>query len=284
MLRRLKRVPVLGWLRNWVVDAPSGTVRHDHLLFAYELSRLAANPRARAKIFLVAMLMRIHDGVPALRRLGVWLRIQYGGRTFRFFVARQSDLYVLQEVLGEREYDYPELPDPDTVLDLGSHIGASLLHFRARYPNARIIGIEPSPETFKRLVKNAPGLDVEIHQLAVVTRDGPVPFYPEWDASISSTRPPRGGIDPVIVEGLTLASLRRRLGLRSVDLLKVDIEAGEAAVIAAAGDVRAIVGEFHESDDAAARREFISLFDGFELRTAQKPDRRLETFAAVKRR
>jgi FkbM family methyltransferase len=225
-------------------------------------------------------LVRAHDAVPGIRRVGTWFTIRYRGHRYRFYVARRSDMCVLHEVLGLRVYDDPQLPEPRTILDLGSHIGSSLLHFAATYPHARIVGVEPNPETFKRLVKNAARLGVEVHRVAVAPTDGPIDFYPEGEPLLSSTRRPERGDRAIVVEGRTLETLRRDLGLATVDLLKVDIEGGEAMVVASARDVPAIVGEFHDNRDAAARDRFLCLLEGFDLRMGASPH---PTFFAVKR-
>jgi FkbM family methyltransferase len=276
---RMRDRPKLRQLREWVVTAPDGTIRHD-FTFAVVVSRLAASLPARLKIFVVALWVRMHDVVPGIRGMGTWLTIRYRGDRYRFYVARRSDMYVLHEVLGLGVYDHPKLPEPRTILDLGSHIGSSLLHFSATYPHARIVGVEPNPETFKRLAKNASRLGVEIHRLAVAPADGPIAFYPEGDPLLASTRRPDRGDQAIVVEGRTLESLRRDLGLARVDLLKVDIEAGESMVVASARDVPAIVGEFHDDRDAAARARFLSLFEGFDLQIGGSPH---PTFFALKR-
>jgi FkbM family methyltransferase len=264
------------------VTAPSGTIRHDFCL-AVEVSRLAAGPASKLKIFAASQLARAHDSVPGIRDLGTWFTIRYRGGRFRVYVARQSDVWVLLEVLGWGTYDHPELPEPRTILDLGSHIGTSLLHFRATYPNARIIGIEPNPETFKRLSRNAARLGVEVHQVAVAPTDGPIDFYPQWNALLASTRRSGSGVEAVVVEGRTLDTLRDELGLSTLDLLKIDIEAGETAVLASARDVPVIVGELHDERDSEAREKLRSLFDGFELRFFQEDLAPHPTFAAVRR-
>jgi hypothetical protein len=150
--RLTRRHRLLRPLRHWVVTAPSGTVRHD-LCLAVEVSRLAAGLPAQLKIFAASLLARAHDAVPGIRRLGTWFTIRYRGGRYRFYVARHSDIWVLLEVLGWGAYDQPGIPEPRTILDLGSHIGTSLLHFRATYPNARIVGVEPNPETLQASVQ-----------------------------------------------------------------------------------------------------------------------------------
>ena len=277
----LTQRPRLQRLRHWIVAAPPGTVRRE-FAFAVVLSRLAVNPAARLKIFLVSMLMRAHDRLPGIRRVGTWFTIRYRGGRYRLYLARRSELEVLQEVLCFGAYDFPELPAPRTILDLGSHIGTSLLHFRATYPNARIIGVEPDPDTFRRLSKNAAQLGVEVHQLAIAPIDGPIDFYPQWAAALSSTRRPRPSARPIVVKGRTLDTLRRELGLSKLDLLKIDIEGGETSALSGALDVPVMIGEFHDERDVVAQGKFLSLFDDFDLRIFEQGPSPHPTFVAVK--
>ena len=154
--------------------------------------------------------------------------------------------------------------DPGVVLDLGSHIGVSLLFFRMRYPSARIIGVEPNPEVFPRLERNAAQLEgVEVHRLAVAPRDGELNFYPAKQSWASSTRRPSRDARCVTVHGRTLDSLLDDLGLERVGLLKLDIEAGEEEVLRSSrrlSDVGAVVGEFQRLGRTwCAERPFLAL-------------------------
>jgi hypothetical protein len=53
-----------------------------------------------------------------------------------------TDNSVYDQVFGEEEYrlDYR---DPKFIIDAGAHIGSSSLYFAMRFPNARIVSIEP---------------------------------------------------------------------------------------------------------------------------------------------
>ena len=181
----------------------------------------------------------------------------------------KSDAEVLNEVLVLGEYEHAPRRDPGVVLDLGSHIGVSLLFFRTRYPRARIIGVEPNPEVFPRLERNAAQLEgVEVHRLAVASRDGELDFYPAKQSWTSSTRRPSRDARRVTVHGRTLDSLLDDLGLERVGLLKLDIEAGEEDVLRSSrrlGDVGAVVGEFSDSGDLMRREAFFSLFSDFSV-------------------
>jgi FkbM family methyltransferase len=61
-----------------------------------------------------------------------------------------------------------ELPaTPQAIIDLGAHVGMSVLYFRERYPAARILAVEPNPANFAKLERNVGGLpDVELRPVA----------------------------------------------------------------------------------------------------------------------
>jgi len=259
--------PLLRRLRSWVVTAPVGTARY-WLCLSVLVSRLGATRPARAKILLVALLMPIRDAFPWDKQpRPVTFRLRVGERRVDWLVAPKSDAEVLNEVLVLGEYEHAPCRDPGVVLDLGSHIGVSLLFFRTRYPRARIIGVEPNPEVFPRLERNAARLDgVEVHRLAVAPRDGELDFYPAKQAWVSSTRRPSRDARRVTVQARTLDSLFDDLGVERVGLLKLDIEAAEEEVLRNSRrlvDVGAVIGEFSDSGDLRRREAFFSLFSDF---------------------
>lgn len=250
--------------RRWVVQAPVGTARF-WLCLVFVVSRLAADRRARLRLILLGVWMPVRDRLPwsgAHRSRRIDLR--YGGRHFGWWVGPRSDLEVLNEVLVLDEYRVEGRPQ--TVLDLGSHIGVSLLAFRTAFPDADIVGVEPDPNSFARLHRNAGQLPgVRLRRLAVTSHDGEASFVPADEPWVSAIG--RGGIT---VEARTLETLLDELGWDRVDLLKIDIEGAELDVLRspALARVRTIVGEIH--DDAA-----IELLGGFDVEIAGTPGHRL---------
>lgn len=79
------------------------------------------------------------------------IHVSYRGTTFRFAAANVSEIQVVNEMFVENQYELPDEINPCLIVDLGSNCGASIAFFRATYPNARLIGCEPDPDTFDRL-------------------------------------------------------------------------------------------------------------------------------------
>jgi FkbM family methyltransferase len=242
------------------------------------IAHLAATRAARLKLGLSARWLSVRDALNFWPARPIRLDLRFSGRRVSWRVAHTVDLWVLRQILVDGEYSV-SAESPRVVLDLGSHIGTSLLYFRAAYPDARIIGIEPDPEAFKLLEQNAAPLDVEIHRLAVAATDGPVSLFgtgEPWFSTLYGTGEPKS------VDGRSLDSLFQQLGLPRVDLLKVDIEEAEYDAFRAfqrLRDVGAVVGELHSSDEGR-RRAFFALFEGFKLRV--RTDDGHTTFTATR--
>jgi hypothetical protein len=58
------------------------------------------------------------------------------------------DLSVAISSLYEKEYDHILCSNPKTIVDAGANIGTSSIFFAKKYPNARVIAIEPEESNF----------------------------------------------------------------------------------------------------------------------------------------
>ena len=157
-----------------------------------------------------------------------------------------GDITILYEVFAEQAYLIPEaaLPPEDvlTVVDCGSHVGLTALYFAYRYPRARVIAIEPNPTNFRLLVANTAQAPRIVPVRACISdRSGTSHITvdgPGWGHRIGSI-----GAE---VPALTLQDIRDRFGVDTIDLLKMDVEGTEKAVLACnIGNVRAIAAELH---------------------------------------
>jgi FkbM family methyltransferase len=261
-----------GPLATWVVDAPVGTVRYRFCL-AVLLGRRAPTLRSRAHLTGAAFLAPVRDRLPRAASRSRRVRLREPPYDVTWTVGPASDFDVLNEVLVLGEYDDLALSSPAVIVDLGSHIGASILRLRAAYPQARIYGFEPDPATFARLVPNVAQLpDVVVRPWAISERDGPATFYQRGQSWISSMSPHGSGRSPITVESVTLDSALARLGVDQVDLLKIDVEGAEPAILRrfrGLSGVSAIVGELHGEP---ACSEVLGVLTGWQVETRGHPD------------
>ncbi len=199
------------------------------------------------------------------------LRLSYRGLAFRLKVGNQSEIEVAREMFLEEQYSITGI-DPKLILDLGSNIGASIMFFRAQYPSARIIGLEPDPDTFQRLTATvAPLANVNVYPWAADGQSGHVGFVQSrksWESAIARD----GEAYTVKVEAVSLRDIFARLRIEHVDLLKLDIEGSEWSIFndpSALAMCDTIVGELHfDRPDQTVERARQAL-SGFSLTTAR---------------
>ncbi|MGH8639692.1 MAG: FkbM family methyltransferase [Burkholderiales bacterium] len=105
-----------------------------------------------------------------------------------FFRPQSSDEDVIQQILGQQQYDLgqigrtPELMQyvrqraaeglRPLVVDAGANIGVSAIYFLANLPEARVVAVEPNADNFALLKRNVQGLDVEAIHGAMSSRNG----------------------------------------------------------------------------------------------------------------
>ncbi len=176
-----------------------------------------------------------------------------------FFETVPSDFDVFCQVILQEEYQcVPQLPDVRSIIDAGANVGYATRYFLARFPDARILAIEPDPSNAETLRRNLSheAVPVEVIEGAVWPTRGHVSVLRghfrdgrEWATQVG--QPSEQGPH---VPTFTMRELISRMGNR-IDILKIDIEGAETAIFAAdpglLSHVRCCVIELH--DETAVR-------------------------------
>ena len=146
---------------------------------------------------------------------------------------RTSDPVTYGEILLRRGYGI-DLPfSPKTIVDGGANIGMASIYFTHRYPEAKIIAIEPEVSNFALLARNVrhyPAI-TPVHA-ALWNRDGHIGVVEPDPATGASgkwgfvTRDGPG----VKVPAITMHALMRDMCITAIDLAKIDIEGAEQEV------------------------------------------------------
>lgn len=169
------------------------------------------------------------------------------------FQARKEDWIAIREVLVEDEYSCIErLFSPDAhprVLDLGANIGSFALRMFRRCPGAQVASVEAAEDTFGILERNQQAnasLHWQVMNYGVWRDDGPLTLM-RRGVSVGHRVIEGSGDD--VVQGISLNTLLGKLGWDRVDLMKMDIEGGEEAVVPSATGVfvriRVLIIEIH---------------------------------------
>jgi FkbM family methyltransferase len=177
-------------------------------------------------------------------------------------------------------------------VDVGANIGRYTVMV-ARQLGARgaVVALEPEPGNFAALCRNvtANGLEnVIVRQVACSNANTPVRLVRHrWDAGLDTTRALeadefvcRGFVDTIEVEGRRLDSLLDELGISRVDLLKIDVEGAELAVLEGADRVLASNSSLRLLVEAWSEGPGRFLGErGFRLRRIRESDRNVDYVA-----
>jgi FkbM family methyltransferase len=148
---------------------------------------------------------------------------------------RTTDVSVLTDILLKAEYGL-ELPTPPRVIiDAGANIGMASVFFANKYPEARIIAIEPEASNFQLLRKNTSFYpNITCVEGALWKTDAPVnlsdPGGGHWGFQTFEAAQHENGRQVWMVNGITMDTLMDRFGIERIDFLKLDIEGAEKEV------------------------------------------------------
>jgi FkbM family methyltransferase len=183
--------------------------------------------------------------------------------------SHSTDILVIDEVFFREVYACAVAAAPPRtryVLDIGANAGYAGLYFLNRFPHARLFFVEPD---FQNFAVAAINLQKEILagrcrgiNAAAWVDDGHVVLETqgrgEWFFKCREAAPEENAL-----EAFSIASLIRRSGFPHVDLLKIDIEGSERAILQGELSpwidlVRCLVCELHEGFTHAEFEELLA--------------------------
>jgi FkbM family methyltransferase len=185
-------------------------------------------------------------------------RLMIDGRTLKY-ADLHSFYYQARQIFGERLYDFACASDTPVILDCGAHIGLASLAFKERYPNARIQAFEADAAIAGMCADNLAAFgfnDIGVSAVAVWTHANGVTFSASGDDAghVTSVGNP--------VPSVRLAD---EIAKGPVDLLKLDVEGAEFALLSDCADhlagVSRLIVEVHAFGDNPAG-PLLSLLDG----------------------
>jgi len=204
-------------------------------------------------------------------------RYTINNNSFLFQLKKNSsDSSVFQQIIMQKEYEviidfFQKNKKPlVNMVDAGANIGLTSIFFKAYFPNSFILALEPSKDTFDRLIIN-----IESNMLNDVIclnkglwshrtflspdsnfRDGRDWAFRLTDAPEHKCRS---------FEAVSIPDLIKEYHLECIDFLKIDIEGGEASVFSEKADlswltkVKVLAMEIHDEFNCRTSIENILL-------------------------
>lgn len=171
---------------------------------------------------------------------------------------RTTDVLLFSEIFLDVQYVCDLPVRPQVIVDAGANIGLASLFYAHRYPEAKIIAIEPEASNFEMLRENTTSYPNIIALRAALWNkncdlnivdpgDG---FWDYFSFRTSVPEPTGTNSKHRLIRGLTLDRLMKDNGVDYIDLLKVDIEGAEKEVFESPANwinrVGAVAVELHD--------------------------------------
>ena len=173
----------------------------------------------------------------------------------RIEVADWSEVTTVWRVFCAEEYRLPA--SCITIVDLGANIGAFTILAAENDPESQVIAVEPFPSTFQRLSDNVQANQLEdrvtLIQSAIHSTEKVVRMTSAESGHSYARRVTKSNVlESIEISGITLTSLLENHQISEVDLLKVDIEGGEYAMLEGCDDetlrkCKVIAMEYHDA-------------------------------------
>lgn len=146
-----------------------------------------------------------------------------------------SDIRVVYEIFvcRELEFNWPFAAAPARVIDAGANVGYATLAIKRRWPECKIIALEPDAANFEILARNCRDLTgVTLLKQGVWSENCHLRVEPEslemgsWGLRFE----PCKAEEPGAVNSIGIAELLDQYGWPSCDLLKMDVEGAEIPI------------------------------------------------------
>jgi len=169
-----------------------------------------------------------------------------------------ADASTFEKIFVWNDYDLDYPAGVKRVIDAGANIGLSAVYFATRFPEAKVVAIEPQSENYALLQRNTKHYPRVIPLHAALWSDDTTLGLSNPDDRVDSYQYSRDAAVET-VPAFNMTSVLARFDMPRVDLLKIDIEGAEREVFAAKPDWVRRVGMFIiELHGSEAREAFVT--------------------------
>ncbi len=167
------------------------------------------------------------------------------------------DINIFYQIFISKELDFPIEKDLSSIFDLGANIGLSSVFLINKYPNSKILSVEPDLDNYNILQKNVKKYSsILTLNAAIYSSDSLLKLVDVGEGEASYQIKESYELNEYhkvlsSVKCYSISSLMRQFGFISLDLVKMDIEGAEKKCLLGTNDwinnVSICAVEIHET-------------------------------------
>jgi FkbM family methyltransferase len=174
-----------------------------------------------------------------------------------------SDVLVYDQIFVEEEYGAFLGIKPKLIIDAGANIGLASIYFSMKYPESKIIAIEPDRDNFNLMKKNIEPYPNIIPVLGALWDKNEMinlvdPGLGNWGFMVDRATSKQSNSSRI--KGMTIDKIISDYNIEEIDILKIDIEGSEKEVFSDTtlwiDKVNVLIVELHERMKSGCNRSF----------------------------
>ncbi len=195
------------------------------------------------------------------------------------------DVWSVKETFLDKFYEKhgTKVNDGWVVVDVGAAIGEFTLFAACNFPNNRVLGFEPFPQSFALLNENLAlnGVkNVSVYNEAIWSSNGrlTLDLTPGEPLQLISQDEEKTSAESLHVPAYTLEKVMAREGLPQIDLLKMDCEGAEFEILLnchaeTLSKIKRIVMEYHDGYEKHHHAELVTFLQsaGYQVKVKINP-------------
>lgn len=196
-----------------------------------------------------------------------------------------SDIPTFEQIFVWDDYDLPVEMEPRFIIDGGANVGFASVYFANRYPEARIVAVEPDESNAEVLRRNtSPYPNVSVIQAGIWYKATPLKIEnPEDEKWLLRVKEAEAG--DATVNAVTIGEILQQSGSDRIDILKLDIEGAERELFSYDPDwldkVKLLIIETHDHFKPGCSASVYSAVSKYHLKEFQRGE---NTFFLIDRR
>lgn len=181
-----------------------------------------------------------------------------------------SDIDVFYQIFYYKGYNYEFGFEPKVIFDCGANIGLATVYYKNRYPNAKIIAVEPESSNFEMLQRNTEKYtDVHCVQSGIWNKTTNLKIH-TGGAHWAFVTEEVDYEDATTVKAISIDELMKKFNVDYIDVLKIDIESSEKELFEANWEkwlpkVKVLLVELHDNMKQGCTRSMFKAITNFEF-------------------